>query len=117
MSVYTPTPSPPPKKSKRNRNCCCGCLFFLILIPLCGGLFIWQGENVARMAGLAPPSAAELYDTAPDRFAAESINNTLVENDISGVEVMVLPKADGSGGQTAVFTIDAENADTRDFGS
>jgi hypothetical protein len=69
------------------------------------------------MAGLAPPSAEELYDTAPDRFAAESINNTLIENEISGVDVIVLPKTDGSGGQTAVFTIDAENANTRDFGS
>jgi len=98
--VQTPT-----NRSSCRRRGCFGCLA-LIGITIClAGVIIFAGPPLMRAAGLASPTAEEIYSGAADPVASAAVEEILTTAGISGARARVIPMKGGDG-NVALITLD-----------
>ena len=95
----------PQTKSRRG---CVGCLGCMGGVGILAGLLILIvvfTPTLLRLVGLRGPGAEELFSGAPDPVATQALRDTLANNNVTGVDVWVIP-IQGSEAQIAILSFD-----------
>lgn len=107
----TPAPASKPAKAdkKKKGSCLKGCLIFFVVILLVVGGIVANALGLFQKWGLVKSRAEKVFTTeAPDYGAAEDLKTEVQAAgiDTKGMDVVVLPKRDGTGA-AAVVVLDS----------
>lgn len=103
----SPIHTPPKKRSW----CCLTCLIItgLSLVCIAGGFFL--GPPILQELGIFGRPAEVVYQLAPDPVASQQLNQVLIDRNIPGVRVFVIPMK-GQTTQGAFVILDASKGYT-----
>ena len=100
------SPQIPVEPKKKRSWCCASCVLIPLVSILCLVSVYFLGPPIAGWLGIFGPDAKEVYESAPDLAASQSLTDTFSELGIPGVRVYVIP-IKGQPTQGAFIILDA----------